>query len=164
MGRNNDLQLSLTENERAFVKRFQEYYQESNGELSDYQWRKLGEYRKSLDITIGRSAQITNNIEEILGNVLDELITLRDNDEYDNDCFQILADEYIEAHALKDSDITVGYYLKAQGWEKEFYILDEMLCKDEEMSDERKDEIVNKRQKANSEAIRNIDKALQYLD
>ena len=166
--------LQLTENEEKFAIEFCKYYNEYGSNIPYAYWRYLGNFREKLGISIGRGAEITNYIEENgykdLVIKIDEtkkeeqwqlILESLNSEDYDNDTYQNLVDNWIEYYAETDVEYMVCYYRKALGWETEYNILFEIRKETSFEESEKYDKAI---ENANEESIRNIDKAIDLLD
>ena len=170
--------LNLTENEKKFAVEFCKYYNDYDGEIPSKCWYEIGRIREKLGISLGRGAAITNDIEangyENLVYVIDKAQkeemwdTIKeslDSDDYDNETFQLLVNEWIDDYAENDEEKLVCYYYKALRWEREYDTLfDYRRNISGNLSDEDREKLDQHIEQANDETLSNVDLAINCLD
>lgn len=170
--------LNLTENEEKFAVEFCKYYNDYNGDIPNRCWNELGRFRERLGISIFRGAEITNDIEangykdlvyvinqdkkdEKWEQIKDTLYT----DDYDNETYQALVDEWIYYYAKTDEEHLVCYYYKSLRWQREYDTLfDYRRENSENLTDKDREKLDQNIREANEEALSNVETAINFLD
>lgn len=161
--------IQLTDKEEEFANAFYSDYIKYDGNIPNTRWNALGRLRESLGITIGRGTRITNYIEQNPHDFVpqksekeedwDLIREYLNSKNYDNDVYQKQIDTWLETYDITEEEQMLCYYYKAIGWQQEYYLLSEKEVPAEECEDHD-----YKLKESNIQTIKNIDKAIAWLD
>lgn len=135
------------------------YKADSNNQLGDYIFSKVGNVVNKLDGTEEDQWQQEHEaqweaIKESFG-----------SDDVDNETFQSMVDNWIDNEPLLACEQMVAYYYKASRWEMEYDNLFEYRKESSSnLSDEESKKLNNMIKNANEETLTNVNAAINFLD